>query len=200
MDYVCHWHVEDSLVILSSARRMLRGADTDLELFVEDDVEFGPDHIRILLDKIQPGVRAVESNPPIPGFPVKRSERVTRGWTGLTLVRLEATRGWDPPPLARYEDEHLRRHVLRKGYRWIRALDCLVVHHAEERGVPGPLGLHFEDGCYAWKVLPLTSRFWMVAKTPLFLRHGTARFKAHLSFLKGMFQSMIDELIGRILD
>ena len=200
MEYVCHWLVEDRPIVLSSARRMLlRRADTDLVLFVDDDIEFGPEHVKTLVDRMAPGVGAVESNPQIPGFPVKRSQRITRGWTGFTLLRREAAKGWNPPPLTRFEDEHLRRHVLRKGYRWVRALDCVVVHHAEDRGVPGPLKLHFEDGYCAWNVLPLSSKVWMFAKTPLFLRHGTARLRAHLSFLKGMFQSMIDALIGRMM-
>ncbi len=198
MEYVCHWRVEDSPVVLSTARRLLlQKADTELVLFVDDDIEFGPEHVGILLDRIGPGVGAVESNPQIPGFPVKRSERVTRGWTGFTLLRSEVVKDWNPPPLRRFEDEHLRRHVLRKGYKWVRALDCVVVHRAEERGVPGPLRLHFEDGYFAWKVLPLRSRVWMIVKTPLFLRHGTPRFKAHWNFLKGMFTSMSDELTGK---
>ncbi len=200
MDYVCHWLVEDRPIVLSRARRiLLKRADTDLVMFVDDDIEFGPEQVRLLVDRLGPGVGAVESNAQIPGFPVKRSERVTRGWTGFTLLRREVVRDWNPPPLTRYEDEHLRRHVLRKGYRWIRALDCVVVHHAEDRGVPGPLKLHWDDGYNAWTVLPFWSKAWMVAKTPLFLRHGKARFRAHLSFVKGMFQSMVDGLIGRLI-
>lgn len=200
MEYVCHWHVEDSPMLLSCARSLLlRRADTDLVLFVDDDVEFGTEHVGALLSRMGSEIGAVESNPQIPSFPVKRSGRVTRGWTGLTLLRREAVEGWNPPPLMRFEDEHLRRHVLRKGFRWIRAVDCVVIHHAENRGIPGPLGLHFEDGYAAWKVLPLKSKAWMFLKTPLFLRHGTPRFRAHLSFLGGMSQSMVDELIARAI-
>ncbi len=197
MEYLCHWHVEDSSVVLSTARRLLiQKADTELVLFIDDDIEFGPEHIKILLDRMGPGVGAVESNPQVPGFPIKRSERVTRGWTGFTVLRSEVVKDWDPPLLRRFEDEHLRRHVLGKGYKWVRALECVVLHHAEDRGVPGPLRLHFEDGYFAWKVLPLGSRVWMIVKTPLFLRHGSARFRAHWSFLKGMFRSMVDDLTG----
>ncbi len=200
MDHVCHWLVDDSARILSTARRfLLRRADTEFVLFVDDDIEFGPEHVKMLLYQMQPGVGAVESNPQIPVFPVKRSQRVTRGWTGFTLLRREAVKDWNPPPLMRYEDEHLRRHVLKRGLEWIRALDCVVVHHAEGRGVPGPLTLHYEDGYGAWNVLPFWSRVWMFAKTPLFLRHGTARFRAHLSFLNGMSQRMTDEAIARVM-
>ena len=177
----------------------MRKADTDLVLFVDDDIEFGSEHVKILLDRMGPGIGGVESNPQIPGFPTKRSERVTRGWTGFTLLRREATRGWNPPTLTRFEDEDLRRHVLRNGFRWIRSLDCTVVHHAEDRGVPGPLRLHREDGYNAWKVLPTGAKAWMVLKTPLFLRHGRPRFKAHLSFLKGMFNCMTDDLIALVI-
>ncbi len=197
VEYVCHWHVESSPIVLSAARSaLIQQSDTDLVLFVDDDIEFRPQQVKVLLDRMGPGIGAVESNPQIPGFPVERGERVTRGWTGFTLLRCDVVKDWKPPPLRRYEDEHLRRHVLRKGYKWVRALDCVVVHHAEARGVPGPLRLHFEDGYFAWKVLPLRSRVWMIVKTLLFLRHGTARFRAHWSFLKGMLKSMVDSLMG----
>ena len=200
MEYVCHWLVDSTPQALSEARRLLlRRADTDLVLFVDDDIEFGPEHVRILVDRMGPGIGAVESNPQIPGFPVNRSEKVTRGWTGLTLLRREAVKGWNPPALMRFEDEHLRRHVLRNGFKWVRALDCVVVHHAEDRGVPGPLALHWEDGYNAWKVLPFRSRAWMILKTPLFIRHGASRFRAHLSFLKGMLNCMTDDVIARVI-
>ncbi len=200
MAYVCHWRVDSTPQVLSEARRLLlRKADSDLVLFVDDDIEFGPEHVKILVDRMGPAIGAVESNPQIPGFPVKRSERVTRGWTGLTLLRLEATKGWNPPVLMRFEDEHLRRHVMRNGFKWVRALDCVPVHHAEDRGVPGPLALHWEDGYNAWKVLSFPSKAWMLLKTPLFLRHGTPRFKAHLSFLGGMVNCMIDDLVAAVI-
>lgn len=200
MEYVCHWLVDDAPRTLSIARSLLlRRADTDYVLFADDDVEFGPEHVKLLIDRITAKIGAVESNPQIPGFPIKRSERVTRGWTGLTLIRREAANDWNPPPLMRYEDEHLRRHIIHNGFEWIRALDCLVIHHAEDRGVPGPMRLHWEDGYDAWKVLPFASKAWMFAKTPLFLRHGVPRFRAHLNFLDGMVQSMMDESVARVI-
>ncbi len=199
VEYVCHWRVDGTPQALSDSRRLLlRRADSEFVLFVDDDIEFGPEHVKILLDKMAPGIGAVESNPQIPGFPVKRSERVTRGWTGLTLLRVEACKGWSPPVLMRFEDEHLRRHVLHNGFRWVRALDCKVIHHAEARGVPGPSELHYQDGYDAWKVLPFRSKLWMIVKTPLFLRHGTPRFKAHLSFVRGMLNCWVDDFFGLI--
>ncbi len=74
MDYVCHWIVDKTPQALSEAmRRLLQRADTDLVLFVGDDIEFGPEHVKILLGRMGPGIGAVESNPQIPGFHVNRS-------------------------------------------------------------------------------------------------------------------------------
>ncbi len=74
MEYVCHWLVDSTPQALSEARRLLlRRADTDLVLFVDDDIDFRPEHVKILLDRMGPGIGAVESNPQIPGFHVNRS-------------------------------------------------------------------------------------------------------------------------------
>ena len=94
MSYLCHWLVDSTPQALSEARRLLLlKADTDLVLFVDDDIEFGLEHVKILLDKMSPTIVAVESNPQIPGFPIQRSERITRGWTGLTLHAVTAPGG-----------------------------------------------------------------------------------------------------------
>ncbi len=51
MEDVCHWLVDSTPQALSEARRLLlRRADTDLVLFVDDDIEFGPDQVRILVE------------------------------------------------------------------------------------------------------------------------------------------------------
>ena len=56
-------------------------------------------------------------------------ERVERGFTGDTLIRTEAVRGISiPPNLHFYEDEFIRRHILKRGFRWLRTEQVVCDH------------------------------------------------------------------------
>jgi hypothetical protein len=48
------------------------------------------------------------------------SERVDRAFTGDTLIRKEAVEQIRIPTINIYEDEYIRRHIVGKGYEWIR--------------------------------------------------------------------------------
>ncbi len=190
-----HWLKDDTITPLARARRyLIEKVDTDWFLFLDDDVEIAPGQVEHLLSfTSDPTIGAVEANSMVPSVDALRrhkTAKVTRGWTGSTLVRTSLVRDWSPPPIRRFEDEHLRQHILKKGRKWVRDLDNVVVHHIENRGYPGPSHLHFWDGHGAWFACTPSVRAKYLLKTPFFARHGRKRFIAHLAFLRGMFSAM----------
>jgi hypothetical protein len=187
---ICHWLIDSTTRPLSYARRdLIRRSDAEWVIFVDDDVEWSSRSLMRLLEVAAASEHertgAVETQVRIPGRGYYfKSSQVTRGWTGFTLIRREIAKDWAPPPMDRYEDEHLRRHILRKGYRWERLMDVSVIHHLESRSIN--LRAHYLDGRGARHALPPAAKAVMVLKTPLFVRHGRTRFVCHVYFLLGM--------------
>ena len=194
---VCHWRTS-SLTPLSYARReLLSAADTEWSLFIDDDVQWDSESIvRLVSSRLNNDIGAVETqifdDPQGPSSEKVRkglhfgSERVTRGWTGFTLVRSSACKEWTPPPINTFEDESLRLFLAKKGLRWIRNLDITVTHKTRYH----TRAQFFEDGVNASKVLSRRSVLWSMAKYPLFLRHGRKRTSSYTYFLKGMLSGL----------
>jgi glycosyltransferase involved in cell wall biosynthesis len=136
---------------LGSARKMgIQLVDKPWFVFLDDDIELSEGWYSRIVPYIENGVGAVigfpiETNPAwekysrlvmyeknATRFVVvdKNSPEMARGLTCDTLCRKEAVRDWMPPAdLAAYEDHHLLRHVVRKGFRWISTSDATCRHH-----------------------------------------------------------------------
>ncbi len=189
-----HTYIDPVTTPLSKARQnLISFVDTDWFMFIDDDMTYTEQHFKQLASMIDDKTGAIESNSMVPEVDILKRQKiakVTRGWTGFTLIRTRAVKDWNPPSIARYEDEHLRQHILKKGYTWKRALDCVVIHNITHRGYPGPSYLHFQDGYGAWFAMSPYQKFRMFAKTPLFGRHGYKRLKAQIYFLKGMLYAL----------
>lgn len=197
---VCHWRTS-TLTPLSYARReLLRAADTEWSLFIDDDVQWDSQNVvELVSSRLDSNIGAVETQ--IFDDPqgskseeVHRglhfeSERVTRGWTGFTLVRSSECKEWSPPPINTFEDESLRRFLSKKGLKWTRNLDITITHKTRYH-TPAQF---FQDGVNASRVLSPRSVLWSVAKYPLFLRHGRKRTASYTHFLKGMLSGITHE-------
>jgi hypothetical protein len=60
----------------------------------------------------------------------KSNPDAMRGLTHDTLCRTEFVKGWLPPSiLAAYEDHHLLRHVVQKGFKWGSISNAKVIHY-----------------------------------------------------------------------
>lgn len=56
------------------------------------------------------------------------AERLDRAFTGDTLIRTDAVGSIRIPDLPLYEDEYIRRHVLKAGYKWVRTPTVVCDH------------------------------------------------------------------------
>ncbi len=56
------------------------------------------------------------------------TERLDRAFTGDTLIRTDAVRSIRIPDLPLYEDEYIRLHVLKAGYKWVRTPTIVCDH------------------------------------------------------------------------
>lgn len=197
-DVVCHWRTSDKSPLSYARRDLLRESDTEWSLFIDDDVGWSPDGIvRLVNTHLGNNIGALETqvfdDPQGPSSErVRRgvhfnTERVTRGWTGFTLVRSSECKDWDPPPINTFEDESLRRFLMKKGLRWIRNLEITVTHQTRYH----TSAQFFQDGVNASRVLSRRSMLWNIAKYPLFLRHGRKRTASYTSFLKGMMSGLL---------
>lgn len=60
----------------------------------------------------------------------KRNPDAMRGLTHDTLCRTEGVKGWMPPSvLTAYEDHHLLRHIVKKGFKWVSVSDAKAKHY-----------------------------------------------------------------------
>ncbi|HEV2120979.1 MAG TPA: glycosyltransferase family A protein [Candidatus Bathyarchaeia archaeon] len=181
-----HWRLDSTSPLSLAREKLIQDSDTDWVLFVDDDITWSPETLDRMFLAIDAKTGAIDTQILDRGItPHFTTSRVTRGWLGFTLVRREAVQDWHPPPLQRFEDEHLRRHILKKGFRYKRILDIAPVIHDYVAGRPTKHD-HFLDGQGARRVFSRREKIWMVAKTPLFLRRGKVRFLAHYYFVSGM--------------
>jgi len=197
-EVVCHWRTSGVMPLSHARRDLLRQADTEWSLFIDDDVRWKTESLVDLVNStLDPNLGAVETqiidDPQGPNSaqmhhgPHFSSERVTRGWTGFTLVKSFACKDWNPPAVNTYEDESLRRFLANKKLRWIRNMNISVTHqisyHAPQQ--------FFEDGINASKVLSRKSIAWTLAKYPFFLRHGRRRAASYTQFVKGLLSGLV---------
>jgi glycosyltransferase involved in cell wall biosynthesis len=181
-----HWRLDSTSPLSLAREKLIHDSDTEWILFVDDDITWSPETLDRMFQAIDSQTGAIDTQILDRGTtPHFTTSRVTRGWLGFTLVRREAVEDWHPPPLQRFEDEHLRRHILKKRFQYKRILDIAPVIHDYAAGRPTSHD-NFLDGQGASQVLSAGEKVWMVAKTPLFLRRGKARFIAHCYFVYGM--------------
>ncbi len=184
-----HWRLDSTSPLSHAREKLIQNSDTDWILFVDDDIIWSPETLDRMFQAIDSDTGAIDTQILDRGQTLHfTTSRVTRGWLGFTLVRREAVEDWHPPPLQRFEDEHLRRHILKKGFQYKRILDIKPVIHNYADGRPTRQD-NFLDGQGARHVLSAAEKIWMLAKTPLFLRRGRARFLAHCYFVYGMMTS-----------
>jgi glycosyltransferase involved in cell wall biosynthesis len=136
---------------LGPARKMgIQLVDKPWFVFLDDDIELSEGWYSRIASYVEDGVGAVigfpiETNPAwekyshlvmneknATRFVVvdRNSPEMVRGLTCDMLCRKEAVSDWTPPvDLAAYEDYHLLRHVVRRGFRWISTSDATCRHH-----------------------------------------------------------------------
>ena len=127
---------------------LISRVDTDWFAFVDTDVRLRPNWWDNVCSMVSDHVGAVEglwsyalTDRTVDNYSramsqlaklVKRKgweERVERGFTGDTLIRKAAVRGISiPPGLHFYEDEFIRRHILKMGFRWMRTAQVACDH------------------------------------------------------------------------
>jgi glycosyltransferase involved in cell wall biosynthesis len=181
-----HWRLDSTSPLSHAREKLIQQSDTEWILFVDDDITWSPETLDRMLQAIDPHTGAIDTQILDRGTtPHFTTSRVTRGWLGFTLVRREAVEDWHPPALQRFEDEHLRRHIIKKGFQYKRILDIAPVSHDYAPGRPTNHD-NFLDGQGARQVLSTKEKTWMVVKTPLFLRRGKVRFTAHCYFVWGL--------------
>jgi len=197
-EIVCHWRTSGVRPLSYARRDLLRQADNEWSLFIDDDVRWKAESILDLANcALDHDVGAVETqiidDPQGPGSAQMHrglhfsSEKVTRGWTGFTLVKSSACKDWNPPPVNTFEDESLRRFLANKKLRWIRNMNISVTHQISYH-TPRQF---FEDGINASKVLSRKSIAWTLAKYPFFLRHGRRRTASYTQFVKGLLSGFV---------
>jgi glycosyltransferase involved in cell wall biosynthesis len=196
-EIVCHWRTSNRRPLSFARRELLRESDTEWSLFIDDDVRWDTNSIvRLVGSTLGRDIGAVETqifdDPQGPNSEQMHrglhfsSDRVTRGWTGFTLVRSSECKKWNPPPINSYEDESLRRFLARKNLRWIRNMDISIMHQIRYH-TPAQF---YEDGVNASMVLSHKSILWSFVKYPLFLRHGKGRMGSYTQFLNGMISGL----------
>jgi glycosyltransferase involved in cell wall biosynthesis len=136
---------------LGSAREMgIQLVDKPWFVFLDDDIELSEGWYSRVVSYAADGVGAVI------GFPIETNQawekyshlvmneknatrfvavdkdgsEMPRGLTCNVLCRKESVRDWMPPAdLAAYEDYHILRHIVRRGFRWISTSDATCRHH-----------------------------------------------------------------------
>lgn len=126
--------------------------DTPWFGFLDDDIELKKDWYNKIIAHVAEDVGAVaglaiETHPSLEkfaylrindkwmksrkkGVATKDNPDEIRGLTHNTLCRRKAVSGWSPPPnLVAFEDHHLLRHIVRKGFKWISVSDAQAKHH-----------------------------------------------------------------------
>lgn len=177
---VCHVFQSTAKPLSKARVELIHQAHTEWILWKDDDVFIRPGDLERLFSYAGKDVGGIESN--VYGMFERTRIRSNRAWLGFALVRRELVLDWNPPPLQRYEDEHLRRHVEKKGFRWITALDVPVTHQRRFANRD-----FYHDGLDAQKVLDGKDKLWMIIKTPIMIRRGK-RFISHLYFLAGLMR------------
>jgi glycosyltransferase involved in cell wall biosynthesis len=74
------------------------------------------------------------------------SAEVRRGYTGATLVRTEAIKNINIPPVPRMEDYYIKKYLEEKGWKTKIAADAHVIHHSRISDKA-----HYFDGYYMHK-------------------------------------------------
>lgn len=127
-------NLECSVPISVARKKCIDQAMTkEFLLFIDDDLFPFDDILSELLLNVEKNVGAVEGIPFVKGLGkwfdnslnVHRMHKIdlksgNRGFTIVTLVRVNAVRDWNPPRLVSFEDYDMSQHVLQKGYRWIK--------------------------------------------------------------------------------
>lgn len=142
--------IAQSVENLAVARALgVKSVDTDWFLFIDSDVEIPKGWFKKILSNLSEGIAVVHGY----ALAVSRSSRKwneftysfsrvpklidvdasnpdrARGLLDATLLLRSAVEDWAPPNyLPGFEDHHLLRHVVHKGYKW-RMLPRLYVNH-----------------------------------------------------------------------
>ena len=155
-DFVAHLrsripvHCIRTSAVIGPARarqELIERVDTEWFAFVDDDVNLRPDWWSTVTGMIDPDVGAVEglwsylagdkrvddytrAMARLVGLFRRESwrDRIDRAFTGDTLVRTDAVKGIHMPNLPVWEDEYIRMHVERNGYKWVRTLNVVCDH------------------------------------------------------------------------
>lgn len=74
---------------------------------------------------------------PLPFEPMHTCLPVVEGiFTGDTLIRREAIRGIEIPPILHiYEDRYIRRYIEDRGFRWVNSSDAYCLHYSQRKSI-----------------------------------------------------------------
>jgi len=143
-----------SRVNLAKARELgISKVSTEYFVFVDDDIELPRGWFNTLLKYLDEGTGGIHGHAVPACDPLEKwfhwvkevweprrlggrevitvtdNPDVIRGCTHNTLIKTEAVRDWKPPAmLSAFEDHHIARHVIKKGYSW-KVVNTLTVKH-----------------------------------------------------------------------
>ncbi|MDG6996327.1 MAG: glycosyltransferase family 2 protein [Nitrososphaerota archaeon] len=144
---------------------LINHVQTDWFVFVDSDVSIRSNWFNNVKKYVEDGIGAVEGlwRYPLDARADKLAdsmsrlskmlnrqpwhEYVHRAFTGDTLIKTELVKDIRIPDVHLYEDEFIRDHLVRKGFRWIRTkevvCDHLRLYNMEEAYEAGRHGYHF---------------------------------------------------------
>jgi glycosyltransferase involved in cell wall biosynthesis len=172
--------------ILGEARKMgIQLVDKPWFVFLDDDIELSDGWYSKIVSYVDDSVGAVI------GFPIETNSafekyshfimnqknarryfvidnkipEMPRGLVCNTLCRKEAVKDWMPPAdLAAYEDYHLLKHVVHRGFKWISTSDATCRHHGlftvqieYKKAKWNGAGARLIDATTLWKLISKTS-------------------------------------------
>ncbi len=194
--------------------------DSNWFAFVDSDVILRSNWFENVFEKIRENVGAVESNfihhypvdaPKFPGYLeneageyIQRREKFDkRGYTIATLIKTSSVANISiPDDLRIFEDEYIRRWIVRQGLEWIK-VDNPVVDHFKEN--PNPYRDAYLTGEYsfkynlypAWKIIigalimPAKFLFFVYKFKSLVISYNLIKYNFYM--LKGMIYGIMEQ-------
>jgi glycosyltransferase involved in cell wall biosynthesis len=149
---------------LGTARQeLIDKVSTDWFIFIDTDVELLPGWFEKVWSMVDDHTGAVDGlwsytvEPEVDAYQKAMNElarilgrktstgSVARAFTGDTLIRTDLVIDINIPPVPVFEDEYIKRHILRKGFEWRRTPEVVCLHHREMN-----IRQAYESGYYAY--------------------------------------------------
>lgn len=167
----------------------IKNVTTKWFMFVDSDVELPSSFFKKIMkyldwgDAIEPNfiIKFIDSNKQI-GPERRRNER--RGLCLATLIKKDIIKNIRIPPMKAYEDEFIRQYVLKKGGKWIKIKDPIVVHYRKSFNFNDGYNAGYYSGKYNLKP------FWRVMGA-LVVSPSLSSLGQFMGFIKGKIKLFV---------